>query len=241
MAAIQQLLDRRPDPGRRPMSGHASPVGPGIKPALDRRPRGRPRTKDLAALETRLLRVARDLFRERGYGATSMNAIAAAAWVSKTTLWSRYSSKAALFHAVVSERSERWMAGVDRPAAIRADTLEQAMFAYGEIVLDASLNLELPRLSSAIIGEVERIPEVREAVAAKHRLGVAAIAAHIEYFAKRDGVACRDAGAAANYFLNALTGWSYRCVLTGCLPTREEQACWLRMTVAIFVGGRSRW
>ena len=63
-------------------------------PIQPRRPRGRPKTEDLAALEARLILVGRQLFYRHGYGATAMSAVAEAARVSKTTLYARFPSKA---------------------------------------------------------------------------------------------------------------------------------------------------
>src|SRR4051812_9281247 len=77
-----------------------------------RRPRGRPRTEDLKGLEARLLLEARKLFFERGYGATTMSDVADAARASKTTLYARYPSKAALLHAIVAEQIDSWGSGV---------------------------------------------------------------------------------------------------------------------------------
>jgi AcrR family transcriptional regulator len=63
-------------------------------PVQPRRPRGRPKTDDLA-LKARPLLVGRQLFFRHGYGATTMSAVAQAARASKTTLYARFPSKAA--------------------------------------------------------------------------------------------------------------------------------------------------
>lgn len=65
--------------------------------------RGRPRdpAKDVAIVES-----AAFLFMERGFEATSMDAIASEAGVSKATLYARYPDKDALFREVIREKCE---------------------------------------------------------------------------------------------------------------------------------------
>lgn len=65
--------------------------------------RGRPRdpAKDAAIVEA-----AACLFMERGFEASSMDAIAAEAGVSKATLYARYPDKDALFREVIREKCE---------------------------------------------------------------------------------------------------------------------------------------
>jgi len=55
----------------------------------------------------KILEAAKPLFLASGYTATSMDDVAAQAGVSKTTLYKRYPSKAALFAAVISAQTER--------------------------------------------------------------------------------------------------------------------------------------
>src|ERR1700722_3011403 len=72
-----------------------------------RRPRGRPKTEDLQALEARLVLAARQIFAAYGYGAASINNIAKLARVSKNTLYARFRSKADLLRAIVERQIAR--------------------------------------------------------------------------------------------------------------------------------------
>src|SRR5690606_22305404 len=72
-----------------------------------RRPRGRPKQEDVALIEAGLLSVALGEFIRRGYGAASLTQIIKIAGVSKTTFYSRYSSKAELFQAIMQEQIKR--------------------------------------------------------------------------------------------------------------------------------------
>src|SRR5580692_9580873 len=93
-----------------------------------RRPRGRPNAEQLLELQARLIRVARRAFIAHGYGATSMNQVARAARLSKTTLYTRFPSKAHLFRAIVDEQIRR-VGGVGQRPIYRssADTLESKL------------------------------------------------------------------------------------------------------------------
>lgn len=65
------------------------------------RRRGRPSLNDAAAIDKAILEAARDEFLNVGYEAATMDGIAAAAHVSKGTLYARYAAKEALFRSVV--------------------------------------------------------------------------------------------------------------------------------------------
>jgi AcrR family transcriptional regulator len=64
---------------------------------------GRPLRADALKLREQILHVATELFLEQGYGATSIESVAAHAGVSKRTFYDRFEDKAALFAAVVHQ------------------------------------------------------------------------------------------------------------------------------------------
>lgn len=71
------------------------------------RRRGRPSVIRAAAIEHNIRRAALDIFVAAGFEAASMDAIAAAAQVSKGTLYARYQSKEALFRSVLEHELEQ--------------------------------------------------------------------------------------------------------------------------------------
>ncbi len=73
------------------------------------RTRGRPRSEEK---RRRILEAATRLFTEQGYEGTSVDDIAAAAGVSKQTVYSHYESKENLFGVAVSEKCKA--SGMDR-------------------------------------------------------------------------------------------------------------------------------
>ncbi|HET6307753.1 MAG TPA: helix-turn-helix domain-containing protein, partial [Rhodopila sp.] len=62
---------------------------------------GRPSREQAALLGDRILDVATELFLAEGYGATSIEAVAQRARISKRTFYHRFPDKAALFDAVL--------------------------------------------------------------------------------------------------------------------------------------------
>ena len=94
----------------------AAPL-PKRKPAAPTPRRGgRPSREDAAQLHDRILDAATDLFFQRGYGATSIEAVAEHARISKRTFYHRYADKATLFGAVL----HRIIEGLRPPAAMPA-------------------------------------------------------------------------------------------------------------------------
>lgn len=106
-----------------------------------------------------IIAAARSAFLDRGYAGTSMSAIAAQVGGSKSTFWTAFPSKEALFTAVLDSlilefRSQ--LAGLLDPDEDMAATLERFARAFlGKLLADTSL-----RLRRLVNGEVERFPEI---------------------------------------------------------------------------------
>ncbi|WP_436792069.1 aldo/keto reductase [Yinghuangia sp. YIM S10712] len=132
----------------------------GESKASSTRPRagGRPTSTEAARLTERLRRAAFDTFLEHGYDATTMEAVAQAAGITKGTLYSRYADKRALFIAVTKwaltrhERSEP----VAEPLP---DDLAEALTVMAHAILARSVDPDLVRLSRMSIAVAGRFPE----------------------------------------------------------------------------------
>src|SRR3977135_3169893 len=91
-------MSLRSDPGARdPPRGHG----------------GRPSRLESAQLSDRILDVATALFLSDGFGATSIEAVAKRAGISKRTFYHRFNGKEMLFEAVVRRLIERWTPSFD--------------------------------------------------------------------------------------------------------------------------------
>jgi TetR/AcrR family transcriptional regulator, mexJK operon transcriptional repressor len=116
------------------------------------RKRGRPTADERRARETEILTAALGVFLRSGYGASTVDELAAAAQVTKRTLYVYYGDKAGLFAAMVSELA----AAVSLDAASDDDTLETlAARIVGRVHSD-----ELVGLHRLVIAESARFPEL---------------------------------------------------------------------------------
>lgn len=121
--------------------------------------------REQMALQTRgdILRAARRLFAERGYGATSVNDIAAEAAVAVQTIYARLGSKRGMLMALVDLIDEE--AGVSGRAAeiATATTPEDVLRAWAQ--LQRALHERCGDIIGALITAAAVEPEVAQAVA----------------------------------------------------------------------------
>jgi len=111
-----------------------------------------------------ILEVAERSFRERGFADTSMSTIAAELGGSKTTLWSYFPSKDALFAAVIDSKIETFQAKLDE-ALIPAGGTRAALTRFGTIFLNKILDPQSLALQRLIVAETERFPQIGETFA----------------------------------------------------------------------------
>jgi AcrR family transcriptional regulator len=205
-----------------------------------RRARGRPKAEDLAELEARLIRVARQRFIANGYGATSMNEVAKAARVSKGTLYARFPSKADLFRAIIDEQIQQTGMGVRRLGP-RPKTLEAALRIFAEQAVEDSLSAEIVQLNRLIYSEAGRFPELGEAAWTRSRIGMQQVSELIRDYAIREETPCRDPEAAAEMFTTLLRGFYGDVMLRGAHLKPAEIKAWARRMLKVFLAGRADW
>lgn len=206
-----------------------------------RRPRGRPKAQDLAELEGRLISVGRQIFFREGYGATTMDAVATAARVSKGTLYTRFPSKEALFRAIAQEQMTRWGEGDSAQPLALSETLQVTLGRYGDLWLRAALSEDFVHMSRLRFSESARFPELGEAYQMAFDQGVDAITEVIRRFAEKDAIPCNDPQAAARVFQLTIGGWVYNAILSNAPFKPAVAKVWLDNTVRIFVAGRAAW
>lgn len=106
-----------------------------------------------------ILDVAERSFLERGYAETSMSTIAAELGGSKTTLWSYFPSKEALFAAVLDAKIDAFQQALDA-TLIPSGSVEAALTRFGRVLLQKVMSRDSTRLHRLIVAEVERFPAV---------------------------------------------------------------------------------
>src|SRR3954451_5786514 len=104
-----------------------------------------------------VLAAAERAFLAAGFGAVTMDAIAREASVSKATVYAHYSSKEALFGAVIARLSERRFHGFSVEALDPID-VGASLVTIATRFLDLVLSPEAIALNRIIIAEVIRFP-----------------------------------------------------------------------------------
>ena len=163
----------RSDPGSAPSSPHAQANPAQVHPAQVHPAQVHPASgphapaspapvADRRGAIARIRKAACALFLERGYEGTAMDAVAAAAPVSKRTLYHHFSGKAALFAAVVDEA---W-AHLNRSPPLPADAAGDPAEVLRGFVVRLTEHWERPDvipLLRLVIAEAPRFPELSEA------------------------------------------------------------------------------
>jgi AcrR family transcriptional regulator len=127
---------------------------------------GRPPRELAGEVNVRILDAARDLFFERGLAGASMDEIASRARAGKPTLYIRFSTKEALFTAVVMRSIADKLAHFDGYVP-PGKTIEERLESVGEILLHWALVGDTIGLLRLAIAEAPRFPDLASSV---HRM-----------------------------------------------------------------------
>jgi TetR/AcrR family transcriptional repressor of mexJK operon len=136
------------------------PVSADHTGAEARRGPGRPTRKQIKQRNLELLDKALDLFLERGFERTTIDAITASVGMAKRTVYLRYGDKAALFKASLQRAIEEWIVPVERLRAAETEDMEQSLLKIGQILVANIMSpagLRLMRITNAESG---RLPEI---------------------------------------------------------------------------------
>jgi AcrR family transcriptional regulator len=118
------------------------------------------REQNRAERTQRILDGALRVFAEEGYSGTTMDAVAAAAGLSKPTLYQYFDSKDALFQAMMLGQRDRMMNVFDHPSP---DGMVKDLHSFAWDYADVVMRPEMLSLARLIIGEVQRFPEIGRA------------------------------------------------------------------------------
>jgi AcrR family transcriptional regulator len=211
--------------------------------AVPSRRGGRPSREEAALLGERILDIATELFLAEGYGATSIEAIAQRARISKRTFYHRFPDKAALFGAVVQRIVQRLRPPASTPL-FDGGSLEDILRRLAKLILRAALTPMALALSRLMLAEAQRFPELasialREGSRAE---AVGQIAALLERAARAGDLAIDQAEFAASQFLQIVITLPQRRALgLGEPMTEAELDAWADDCVNLFLNGCRFW
>ncbi|HUA54985.1 MAG TPA: TetR/AcrR family transcriptional regulator [Candidatus Sulfotelmatobacter sp.] len=218
------------------MSTEPAPAVPLARP-------GRPSRLQAAELTRRILDAATAGFLTDGYRATSIEAVAKAARVSKRTFYHRFAGKPELFEAVIRRLIEGWRIPFDRamaPGAMALDVpLDQRLAGIARLILAAALSREAIALHRLMVSEAPTFPELARVVNEHgHAMGVRAIAALLAAEAASGRLVVADPALAAEQFLHLVVGAPQRRALGLDAPLDAPALDrWVHATVTLFLKG----
>lgn len=185
------------------------------------------------------MEAARKLFLGSGYGAVSMDAIAAEAGVSKRTVYSHFQNKETLFGAVIGDMCSA-MGGPNATALATDQSPELVLTAYGRQILTLVLDPEALAVFRVVLSESPQFPELSQLFCSAGPDPMCNFLSN--YLAGLNKAGIIDVGdpdTAAKQFINMVKGPYFTGLLfgVGSPPTREEAERSLEQAVSIFLKG----
>jgi len=191
----------------------------------DARPqRGRPQLRPDDETRDIIYDAARHVFAEKGFSATSMEAIARAAGVSTKTLYRLIENKAVLFEQMVRQRIDRFVNAVNLSVCENRNfevALGDALIICGELILDREV-LAIPRM---ILAESDAFPQMAESFYKNAmRRTVGALGDWLRQQQRRGAISLDDPEDAAGMLLGMLIFEPQRAVWFGRSPAPSPAA-----------------
>ena len=175
-----------------------------------------------------ILDAATNVFLEKGYLGASMDEIAGLAAVSKQTVYAHFSTKEALFVAIVSSTTNQASDKVhnEMPGFGVGEDPAEYLRAYAYRQLTVVLQPRIMQLRRLVIGEVGRFPGLAKALFdGGPKRAVSALGAALKDLADRGLLAIDDPGLAASQFNWLIMGEPLNKVLLlgdDAIPTKAE-------------------
>ena len=204
---------------------------------------GRPSRSEAERLGERILDAATALFFTAGYGATTIEAVAKRARISKRTFYHRFDDKSALFSAVVHRTIDRLRPAPDVPLLDGAG-LPEILHRLAGLILSAALSPPAIALHRLIVAESARFPKLAAVVTEQGGTdeAVALIAGVLEREARAGRLTLDAPVFAARQFLHMVISWPQsRALGLGKPMTPAELDAWAGNVVNLFLNGARRW
>ncbi len=199
---------------------------------------GRPTRREAAALGDKILDAGTALFLSRGFGATSIEAVARRSRISNRTFYHRFADKTELYRAVVQRLLQHWLppfeAAFEAPASLEVLLLRSAQH-----MIAVALSPEALALRRLLQAEAERFPELVEiAIEQGATRGIERIASLLEAERRAGRIALTDCRFAAMQFQEMVLAIPLRRAMGFGTPmTPAERDAWLGQCVALLVHG----
>ncbi|WP_246701055.1 TetR/AcrR family transcriptional regulator [Rhodopseudomonas sp. BR0M22] len=204
---------------------------------------GRPTRTAALQRDLRLLDVATRLFMERGFDATTIDAVAEEARVSKLTVYSRYTDKRGLFEAALRREIAHWLAPLSNGVEERRNnpsngSLEAWFVSIGRQIQDVGSAPRVTAIMRTLSFQATNFPDLaRLAYEEGWGRAVSTLAELFDHFNEQGLVRVPDAAAAAETFLNIVVGPLSRLTMFNIAIDEKTRDRQLRLAVKLFLNG----
>jgi AcrR family transcriptional regulator len=121
---------------------------------------GRPTRAQSERRNRELLDTALDLFLERGFEGTTIEAIVDAVGMARRTVYGRYGDKITLFKAALQRAIDDWVVPEERLRAAETGDFAETLLAVARLMVGSALTPAGMRLTRIAHAEVIRMPEI---------------------------------------------------------------------------------
>ncbi|GAB3670857.1 TetR/AcrR family transcriptional regulator [Salinisphaera aquimarina] len=188
-----------------------------------------------------ILNAAKRLFIEHGFGATSMDAIAAEAGVSKVTVYAHYNNKQALFAATTRRECRRVTTRMAIACEVDELPLDRALARIAASFIDAVFAPESLALLRMVLADVSRFPELGAIFYdSAPGLTLASVADYFERMRELGLIEAHDCELAAAQFLGTLRGDLHLRALLGQSVSADRLEAMAAEAVQTFVARYAR-
>jgi AcrR family transcriptional regulator len=207
--------------------------------APERRCRGRPQVRPDDETRQLIYEAARQEFADKGYAATSIEAVARRAGISTKTLYRLIPNKAELFEGMVTDRLGRFLSDVNLSATDHA-SIDDALFVALMAVADLALAEEVVSLQRMVLQETGKSSD---AAGLFYKNGIKQTAATLTEWLRgqqsRGLITLTNVEETAGMLIGMAIAEPQRAAIFGDvpLPSRAQIEARIRRCVALFLDG----
>jgi TetR/AcrR family transcriptional regulator, mexJK operon transcriptional repressor len=204
---------------------------------------GRPTKSAAIERDQRLIEVATRLFLDRGYDATSLDAVAEAARVSKPTVYARYGDKRGLFAEVLRREIARWLAPLAEAAEVQLSrpsdiSVEQRLVEVGREMLMFTCGPDAVAFSRMMTSQAINFPDIAKLGKEEGWLkAVLTTARFFDHLVAQGAMDLEDTRIAAEVFLDVVVGHTHRMATFGTPLEMRSAEIRMRLAIRLFLAG----
>ena len=200
---------------------------------------GRPTKTAAIERDQRLIEVATRLFLDRGYDATSLDAVAEAARV----VYSRYGDKRGLFAEVLRREIARWLAPLAEAAEVQLTrssdiSVERRLIEVGREMLTFTCGPDAVAFSRMMTSQAINFPDIAKLGREEGWLkAVSTTARFFDRLVAQGAMDVEDTGIAAEVFLDVVVGHTHRMATFGTPLEMKSAEKRMRLAIRLFLAG----